>query len=441
MDKKKGNAVRIIQNVLIAVLFASMLVLSSACFILMTSSAKTAGTDEPFDFSQIGGHSDASSVGYGTTVLSPAVIAVSAGDERYAAYGGDAADTVYRLAVQDVRAVLTSSNAELKAADEAEWASLSDAGRYVYFRFTSAVPIEAMLDYAGAGEGISEQNGSGCFVSEAFLRYDGGDALLMIRSPYGVYSANGKVSSVRFDGAVDAMRASGAVRFDMLADEGRTVLLSDGILKTPRCSVSIGVSALPGSKQSREELLTLFGMNPDKVRTNEHTTGVTFVDVSGTIVADTGIAYTAYGSGVPIGGVSSLTGYLRAADSFISAVSSAIGADLPKTRLDFLSSSDGALTLEYGYCFDGIPLVGKDGGGLGITMTLSENGIVAFDMDIVSATHSDGQCILPDGRIFYGAYSAERPDAILPVLVYDGGTAEAYSEWRALVPYGGGDVR
>ena len=76
MKIRGGNALNIVQNVLIAVLFVSMLALSTACFVKMTASLAQSDAGDPFDIPGIDDESGGGDSGFSGTTLLPGFLAV-----------------------------------------------------------------------------------------------------------------------------------------------------------------------------------------------------------------------------------------------------------------------------------------------------------------------------------------------------------------------------
>lgn len=438
--KKNRKIISIAQNVLIIVLFVSMLLLSTACFLKLTASLVPSSAGNSFNIPGIDESDDINGGRFAGTALLPGVIAVSDESAHFATYDYKTVSTVYKLVSKDMISVLSAGTANLKRTDVNEWLGCDNYSKYAYFRFRRSLPLPVMLDYAGASADVCASYSDGIDVTEVYMVYSGTEATLYIRSADIIYSVTGNSGQGRFNDAVRTIENSNAVNFSMVQDKvqgNRKILLSDDLLTVSGFTVDAGVAGSSLDSSARASLLETFQMNPDKTAVNEYPSGgISFVGAGGTLIVDRNFTYSAHQSAsVNISAIANeykemykLGVYLRASEHFIVNILKSFGVgNSPSLCFESVSADSETLTLSYIYLADNMPVF-IDGKSLGIRLSFTDNKLVYLASDIVSVAPTDGNCTLLSGTLISNAYPADiKLDALFPVCIAD--DRVSYSEW------------
>lgn len=375
MEKKKNGAVkrgvvRIIQNILLAVLLCTVLALTASVIALLALNAAFEG-DTVFDmeqFSSVDAEDDAVIEEH----LLPSFIGIRAkGEQKGISAGYNTVRALYELLSPVLCDVL---NGSFKQIAQDRFTSALSSSTLIYMKYHFPLPWQAVYVCAG---GTEEVYGQSLSLSELLILPEQGFCILARTADGTVYLFEGTYKSYFTVETLDLLMRSYQRNMTdfVFTQEGMGEPQFTERIRTKNMLVTENTAALIQNRESHiAAILRLMNFNPDKLYTHEESdSGVVYVETHGVLrLLDDSVDYTAGSAdgGIPVDRYLTRHGsegytlqdYLATACLIVESIRELsphyVGGDADILLESVCTKEDGSLTLRFLYTFDNLRLSG-----------------------------------------------------------------------------------
>lgn len=431
-------------NLLICVLLVTLLAQCGVFLAQFVENGKTDG-EIPFEMQMLSTSTQDSRLNIDADLFQPSLIAVSSGGKSSAILNSSA---VVREVYTDISLCLFDAlqNEPVEVSAD-RWNEAALGENYVYVQYPAEFPYQIVFAYAAAtAESDRQIRRADTYIGvrEALMLPDesGKISLVFVRGKGGSYAfaTESEADMERFaayPGAYPDVFYPGALS----VAEGRAEFsVSEKIAVRDVFVSEIGVSALLSNRDHLEDLFRLLNYNPDKLRYHTETDGTfVYVESHGVLRMD---ARSVQYSATEQGGISlsriigreasgDIYSYLRTASHIVWRLSDMdplyTGGDA-ELRLRSVTTSEGAVTLHFGFCTDNVEIY-RSNGDTGLRITFKDDRIVDISiyMTIVSRSTNVQKLMLQSWCKEYLAPGA--PAAMRPVYRMEEGAISISAEW------------
>lgn len=354
-------------NIGVAIAFATVLGLTAAIIALLNT---TTATDVPFRMEQLTATDDESMGGIGKYLV-PSFVGISVGGEcKGVSAGINVASEIYQMLSPVLSDVLEE---EYRAASDTRWEEALDGeGAYVYVKYHSPLPYQAIHAFAG---GTGQSYADSLCVYELLVLPDRGFQILARTAEGATYQFDGTNGSYfTVDDLAEILQSYRRtfLDFSFSEDAEREPLFTERV-RTRKLSASRSGAAWFGEEEL-SVFLRVLDFNPDKLYAHgESDAGFVYVENHGVLrLLEDCIEYTATSQdgGIALGSLPgyyskeeyTLSEYLGAAcvvmDYARSLNSERFGGDADIVLESAYGGEDGSLRLRFIYTFDNARLSG-----------------------------------------------------------------------------------
>ena len=431
-------------NLLICALLGALL---AQCGVFLANFVKSGKLDGeiPFEMQMLSTSTRDSRLNIDASLFQPSLIAVSSEGRSSAVL--NSAEVVREVYADVSPCLFDALQNEPVAVSEVRWSEAVTGENYVYVQYPAEFPYQVVFAYAAAAaESDAQIRQAGTYVGirEALLLPDasGKISLVFVRGNAGAYvfatqaDVNMDVFSV-YPGAYPDVFYPTTVR---IVDGEAELSVAEKIAVRDIYVSEIGVSALLSNRSHLEALFRLLNYNPDKLRYHTETDGTfVYVESHGVLRMDArSIQYSATEQGgIPLSRIigrdatGDIYSYLRAASHIVWRLSDMdplyTGGDAG-LLLRSVTTSEGAVTLYFGFCSDNIEIYRSDRNtGLKVTFRNDKIVDVSLHMTIVSRSASVHRLMMQSWCREYLAPGV--PAALRPVYRMEEGAISMSAEW------------
>ena len=431
-------------NLLICALLGALL---AQCGVFLANFVKSGKLDGeiPFEMQMLSTSTRDSRLNIDASLFQPSLIAVSSEGRSSAVL--NSAEVVREVYADVSPCLFDALQNEPVAVSEVRWNEAVTGKNYVYVQYPAEFPYQVVFAYAAAAaESDAQIRQAGTYVGirEALLLPDasGKISLVFVRGNAGAYvfatqaDVNMGVFSV-YPGAYPDVFYPTTVR---IVDGEAELSVAEKIAVRDIYVSEIGVSALLSNRSHLEALFRLLNYNPDKLRYHTETDGTfVYVESHGVLRMDArSIQYSATEQGgIPLSRIigrdatGDIYSYLRAASHIVWRLSDMdplyTGGDAG-LLLRSVTTSEGAVTLYFGFCSDNIEIYRSDRNtGLKVTFRNDKIVDVSLHMTIVSRSASVHRLMMQSWCREYLAPGV--PAALRPVYRMEEGAISMSAEW------------
>ena len=431
-------------NLLICALLGALL---AQCGVFLANFVKSGKLDGeiPFEMQMLSTSTRDSRLNIDASLFQPSLIAVSSEGRSSAVL--NSAEVVREVYADVSPCLFDALQNEPVAVSEVRWSEAVTGKNYVYVQYPAEFPYQVVFAYAAAAAESDvqiRQAGTYVGIREALLLPDasGKISLVFVRGNAGAYvfasqsDVNMDVFSV-YPGAYPDVFYPTTVR---IVDGEAELSVAEKIAARDIYVSEIGVSALLSNRSHLEALFRLLNYNPDKLRYHTETDGTfVYVESHGVLRMDArSIQYSATEQGgIPLSRIigrdatGDIYSYLRAASHIVWRLSDMdplyTGGDAG-LLLRSVTTSEGAVTLYFGFCSDNIEIYRSDRNtGLKVTFRNDKIVDVSLHMTIVSRSASVHRLMMQSWCREYLAPGV--PAALRPVYRMEEGAISMSAEW------------